>query len=220
MFPYINFSRAGHLPRLLSFVLMQTLSRLYVLLFLDVIFPVILLVEDIFSKRQPPSQVPAGEYHLVAIAAGGSSELLFLPAQLDVTVNSPSLNVEFLQLPDYDITMEAAWPELFVDQNGGYWNVPESVSLDLSSIVSESGLRYRNSFRIWIEVPFGLQNVSGQPQPLSDSTIGEPHLNLMPRLCAKAGFSYEKSRDIWRQKETKDDLTRKTDQCAFLVAIL
>ncbi|KAI3940108.1 hypothetical protein MKW92_014647 [Papaver armeniacum] len=42
-------------------------------------------------------QVPAGEYHLVAIAAGGSSELLFLPAQLDVTVKSPLLNVEFSQ---------------------------------------------------------------------------------------------------------------------------
>ncbi|XP_026406736.1 protein TRIGALACTOSYLDIACYLGLYCEROL 4, chloroplastic-like [Papaver somniferum] len=108
------------------------------------------------------------------------------------------------KLPGHDITMEAAWPELFVDRNGEYWNVPESVSLDLSSIVSESGLRYR----------LGLQKVSGQPQPLSDS-IGEPPLNLMPGLCTKAGFSYEKSRDIWRQKETEEDRTRKTDQGAF-----
>ncbi|KAK9274017.1 hypothetical protein L1049_018831 [Liquidambar formosana] len=108
------------------------------------------------------------------------------------------------KLPDHDITLEAAWPELFIDRNGGYWNVPESISLDLSSLVSESGLRYR----------FGVHKSSGHPQAVS-ATNGKAPDALMPGLCGKAAFSYEKSRDIWREKETQKDLMMKTDKGSF-----
>ncbi|XP_058085702.1 protein TRIGALACTOSYLDIACYLGLYCEROL 4, chloroplastic [Magnolia sinica] len=107
----------------------------------------------------------------------------------------------FHKLPQHDVTLEAAWPELFIDENGAYWDVPASISLDLTSIVSESGLRYR----------FGIHKNSGDPQPLSES-CGDVPLALMPGVCAKAAFSYEKSRDIWRQKEKKKDLLVKTDK--------
>lgn len=109
------------------------------------------------------------------------------------------------QLPYHDITLEAAWPELFIDSNGRYWNVPESVSLDLLSLISESGLRYR----------FGLHKNGGKPQAVINSTDSEAPAALLPGLCAKAAFSYEKSKDLWRQRETEDDLFIKTDEGKF-----
>lgn len=75
------------------------------------------------------------------------------------------------------------------------------MSLDLSSLVSESGFRYR----------FGLHKNSGHPHALN-ATNGEAPLSLTPGLCAKAAFSYEKSRDFWRQKEKKEDLIEKTEE--------
>lgn len=105
-----------------------------------------------------------------------------------------------MQLPDHDITLEAAWPELFIDHKGKYWEVPESISLDCSSLVTDSGLRYR----------FGLHKNSGSPQAL-DSTNAETPVALLPGLCTKAAFSYEKSKDLWRLKETKDDVMVETE---------
>ncbi|KAL0380023.1 UNVERIFIED_CONTAM: hypothetical protein Sangu_0066600 [Sesamum angustifolium] len=108
-------------------------------------------------------------------------------------------------LPDHDITLEAAWPELFIDHKGKYWEVPESVSVDCSSLVSESGFRYR----------FGLHKNSGTPQAF-DSTNADAPVGLLPGVCAKAGFSYEKSKDLWRQKETKQDLIIHTEMGEYL----
>ena len=106
-----------------------------------------------------------------------------------------------LQLAFHDITLEAAWPELFINHEGRYWEVPESISLDLSSLVSESGLRYR----------FGIHKNGGDPQPVN-AINGETPSALMPGLCAKAAFSYEKSRDFWRQREKRKDSIVKTEQ--------
>ncbi|XVF73567.1 hypothetical protein PTKIN_Ptkin12aG0212200 [Pterospermum kingtungense] len=108
------------------------------------------------------------------------------------------------QLPDHDITLDAAWPELFIDHKGKYWEVPESISLDMSSLPSDSGLLYR----------FGIHKNSGHPQAC-DAVDGEAPSPLMPGLCAKAAFSYEKSKDIWRRKETKEDTIVKTDKGSF-----
>ncbi|XP_077235193.1 TRIGALACTOSYLDIACYLGLYCEROL-like protein [Tasmannia lanceolata] len=105
----------------------------------------------------------------------------------------------FHKLRHHDLTLEAAWPDLFIDSKGTYWDVPVSVSLDLASLVSESGLRYR----------FGIHKNSGHPRALNAS-CGDIPLTLMPGLCAKAAFSYEKSRDIWRQKEKKKDMIVET----------
>ncbi|XP_057980486.1 protein TRIGALACTOSYLDIACYLGLYCEROL 4, chloroplastic [Malania oleifera] len=110
----------------------------------------------------------------------------------------------FHKLPHHDITMEAAWPELFIDHNGGYWDVPTSISLDMSSLDSESGLRYR----------LGIHKSSGDPQAIN-ATNGKVPFTLMPGVYAKAAASYEKSKDIWRQKETQDDFIIKTDKGQF-----
>ncbi|CAI9102100.1 OLC1v1000309C1 [Oldenlandia corymbosa var. corymbosa] len=104
------------------------------------------------------------------------------------------------QLPNHDITLEAAWPELFIDKNGKYWDVPESISIDCLSLVSESGLRYR----------FGIHRNGGLPQPVDPSISAEPPLALKPGFCAKAAMSYEKSKDIWRQEEKEEDVVIKT----------
>ncbi|KAL6124588.1 hypothetical protein ACLB2K_077100 [Fragaria x ananassa] len=108
------------------------------------------------------------------------------------------------KLPYHDITLEAAWPELFIDHKGQYWDVPESISLDLSSLVSEQGLRYR----------VGVHKNSGHPQAVN-AVNDEAPTSLMPGLCAKAAFSYEKRRDLWRQKETQNDLMVKTNKGWF-----
>lgn len=99
-----------------------------------------------------------------------------------------------MQLPDHDLTVEAAWPQLFVDHKGKYWDVPESISVDLSSLVSESGLRYR----------FGIHKNGGNPQAIN-ATDSSPPLSLLPGLCAKAAFTYEKIKYFWRDKEAEED---------------
>ncbi|KAF5801087.1 hypothetical protein HanRHA438_Chr06g0253141 [Helianthus annuus] len=100
------------------------------------------------------------------------------------------------KLPNHDITLEAAWPELFVDRNNKYWEMPMSLSLDCLSLVSESGLRYR----------FGIHQNGGTAKAV-DLVDGQPPASLTPGVCAKAAFSYEKSKDLWRKPETKEDLT-------------
>ncbi|XP_049383691.1 protein TRIGALACTOSYLDIACYLGLYCEROL 4, chloroplastic [Solanum stenotomum] len=107
----------------------------------------------------------------------------------------------FHKLPEHDVTLEAAWPELFLDHKGRYWEVPESVSLDCSSLVSEDGLRYR----------FGLHKNGGHPRAV-DNITDEPPLSLMQGICGKAAISYEKSKDFWRIKEKKEDIIIETDK--------
>lgn len=109
-----------------------------------------------------------------------------------------------LQLPNHDITLEAGWPQLFIDHRGEYWDVPESISLNMSSIAADSPLQYR----------FGLHKSSGHP--VSVNTINDEAPDaLMPGLCAKAAFSYEQSKDIWRVKETRQDYFLKTKRGNF-----
>ncbi|KAL2892596.1 Protein TRIGALACTOSYLDIACYLGLYCEROL 4 chloroplastic [Bienertia sinuspersici] len=100
---------------------------------------------------------------------------------------------------------KATWPELFVDHKGRYWNVPESVSLDCASLISQSGLRYR----------FGVHKNGGQPQAVVNSIDSDAPAALLPGVCAKGAFSYEKSKDLWRQKETEEDLIIKTEKGKF-----
>ena len=109
------------------------------------------------------------------------------------------------QLPTHDITLEAAWPELFIDNRGRYWNVPESISLDCLSLVSESGLRYR----------FGIHKNGGLPSSVDSLNAAEAPLALLPGFCAKGAVSYEKSKDLWRQRETKEDLIVETPNGKF-----
>lgn len=99
-----------------------------------------------------------------------------------------------MQLPGHDITFEAAWPELFIDSKEKYWEVPESISLDCSSVVSDFGVRYR----------FGVHKNAGHPKAI-DSSTDEAPLSLKQGFCAKAAISWEQSLDIWRDEETEED---------------
>lgn len=109
-----------------------------------------------------------------------------------------------LQLPNHDITIEAAWPQLFIDHKGQYWDVPESISLDLLSLVSESGFRYR----------LGLHKNGGHPLAVN-ATGAEAPTALLPGLCAKAAFSYEKTMDFWRKRQRREDIIEKTERGLF-----
>lgn len=64
--------------------------------------------------------------------------------------------------------------------------------------MSESGFRYR----------LGLHQSSGQPSALSDACGSVPS-SLMPGICAKAAFSYEKNKDFWRKEEENKDVKLK-----------
>ncbi|GAV71801.1 DUF3769 domain-containing protein [Cephalotus follicularis] len=130
-----------------------------------------------------------------------SSSLLWATQRLGEEKKPRHKLIYYHQLPDHYISLEAAWPELFMDHKGGYWEVPESISLDMASHTSESGLRYR----------FGLHKSSGHPQAFDTDRSDAPSA-LKPGLCAKAAFSYEKSRDIWRQKQHRKDIMVKTDK--------
>ncbi|KAL6513525.1 hypothetical protein OROGR_021011 [Orobanche gracilis] len=130
-----------------------------------------------------------------------SSSSLFLSSEKHGEKKSRRTKaVLFHKLPDHDVTLEAAWPEIFVDHKGNYWEVPISISLDCSSLVSESGLRYR----------FGIHKSSGLPAPV-DSVKAQAPLALLPGLCAKAAFSYEKSKDLWRQMVPMEYVVNKID---------
>ncbi|CAN6461258.1 unnamed protein product [Victoria cruziana] len=113
--------------------------------------------------------------------------------------------IYFHKFPHHDVTVEAAWPELFVDRNGTYWEVPTSVSLDMASLVSKTGLRYR----------FGIHKNGGHPQPLN-TTCRDVPASLMPGWCAKAAFSYEKNMDIWRERDNPQDAIVRTKERKFL----
>nr|XP_029151714.1 protein TRIGALACTOSYLDIACYLGLYCEROL 4, chloroplastic isoform X2 [Arachis hypogaea] len=122
-----------------------------------------------------------------------SSDLLLQPEAHGEKGRRQKLMV-YHKLPEHDLTFEAAWPQLFVDHKGKYWDVPESISADLSSLVSESGIRYH----------IGIHKNGGNPSSVN-ATDGSPPLSLLPGLCAKAAATYEMSRDFWREKADSEE---------------
>ncbi|PKA53418.1 hypothetical protein AXF42_Ash012360 [Apostasia shenzhenica] len=129
-----------------------------------------------------PSFSPTSEKDLGSFAL----QYLLLASEFSNLVTVFSIAV----LPNHDVTLEAAWPEVFLDRDGAYWEVPSSASFDVSSLVSDSGFRYR----------FGLHKNDGNPEAVNSSLNYVP-MSLMPGLCAKAAFSFEKRRDFWREWE-------------------
>ena len=69
--------------------------------------------------------------------------------------------------------------------------------MDLSSLKSESGLRYR----------VGLHKNGGVPRALNSTNSDDPPLTLLPGLCAKAAFSIEKNRYLWRDNLSEEEMT-------------
>lgn len=104
-----------------------------------------------------------------------------------------------MQLPNHDITLETASPDLFLGSNGIYWDVPNSISLDVASLVSNSGFKYR----------FGLHRNGGSAEARDSSLSIDTPLALLPGMCAKAAFSFEKSKDLWREREKKSSKSRR-----------
>ncbi|XP_010508271.1 PREDICTED: protein TRIGALACTOSYLDIACYLGLYCEROL 4, chloroplastic [Camelina sativa] len=128
------------------------------------------------------------------IALGTSSSLLFSTERLGDKKGLRNKLMLVHPLEEHDLTVEAAWPDLFLDNKGRFWDVPESLNVDVSSLVPESGLRYR----------FGLHKSRGNPQSVSAGvaeTGGDAPTSLMPGLCAKAAVSYKANRDLWRPEE-------------------
>ncbi|XP_019188154.1 PREDICTED: protein TRIGALACTOSYLDIACYLGLYCEROL 4, chloroplastic [Ipomoea nil] len=105
------------------------------------------------------------------------------------------------KLSDHDVTLEAAWPERFIDHKGRYWEIPESISLDCSSLEDLTGWKYR----------FGIHKNSGQPVAV-DNSDDAVHPALMPGLCAKGAVSYEKHKDLWREVEREKDVMIRTEK--------
>lgn len=95
--------------------------------------------------------------------------------------------------PHQNLTLEASWPGLFVDKKGVYWDVPLSLSADLASVGSSSGLSYH----------LLLQQNSGEPKCFGGDETNDVPVALLPGLCAKAAISIKKSIDVWRKKEDK-----------------
>lgn len=98
-----------------------------------------------------------------------------------------------MQLPQHNLTLEAAWPGLFIDKKGTYWDVPLSLAIDLASISSCSGLSYH----------LCLQHNSGHPKHFGGCQADKVPAALLPGLCMKAAFSFKKDVEFWRKKEGK-----------------
>ncbi|KAL1156056.1 hypothetical protein V6Z11_A08G066600 [Gossypium hirsutum] len=88
----------------------------------------------------------------------------------------------------YDITLDGAWPKLFMDHKGKYWEVPESISLDMSSLPSNSGCHiaafsYEKKMDFWrrkeTKEDFIVKTDNGSFWQLSyDTHLKEPHATI------------------------------------------
>ncbi|KAE8689527.1 Protein TRIGALACTOSYLDIACYLGLYCEROL 4 [Hibiscus syriacus] len=110
---------------------------------------------------------------------------------LDKSLYALGFSSEFLQ---HNLTVDAAWPALFVDkETGDYWDVPFSMALDLASLPSDSGPSYH----------LCLHHNHGSPKQFQGDTIARVPASLLPGFSAKCAFSYEKNVDIWRSQAQK-----------------
>ncbi|TXG71504.1 hypothetical protein EZV62_000083 [Acer yangbiense] len=98
------------------------------------------------------------------------------------------------QFPHHNLTVEAVWPGLFVDESSNYWDVPFSMAVDLASLASDSGLSYHFTMHHNAGSPNqfeGHENASAAPAP------------LLPGLSFKSAFLYEKNINFWRSTAQK-----------------
>ncbi|GMP82047.1 hypothetical protein CsSME_00036521 [Camellia sinensis var. sinensis] len=93
----------------------------------------------------------------------------------------------------HNLAVEASWPDLFVDDLGGYWDVPFSMAIDLASVASDSGASYH----------FCINHNAGQPKQHEDQLTSGVAMTLLPGLFIKNAFSFKKNVDIWRSKAPK-----------------
>ncbi|CAN4116932.1 unnamed protein product [Withania somnifera] len=95
------------------------------------------------------------------------------------------------RFPHHNLTMEAAWPGLFVDGKGNYWDVPFSLALDLASTTLDSIASYHLFFN----------NCAGLPKQYEGQHSDElPPAALLPGFTAKGVVSLKKNIDLWRSE--------------------
>ncbi|KAL5782804.1 hypothetical protein ACOSP7_007833 [Xanthoceras sorbifolium] len=98
------------------------------------------------------------------------------------------------KFPHHNLTVEAVWPGLFVDESSNYWDVPFSMAIDLASLASDSGPSYH----------FTMHHNSGSPNQFEGhenaSAVPAP---LLPGLSFKSAFSYKKNFNFWRSAAQK-----------------
>uniref|UniRef100_A0A3Q7EEF4 Protein TRIGALACTOSYLDIACYLGLYCEROL 4, chloroplastic n=1 Tax=Solanum lycopersicum TaxID=4081 RepID=A0A3Q7EEF4_SOLLC len=99
--------------------------------------------------------------------------------------------------------MEAAWPGLFVDGNGSYWDVPFSLALDLASATLNSGASYHLFFN----------NCAGSPKQYEGQHSDElpPPAALLPGFTAKGVVSLKKNIDLWRSEASMQKMVQPYD---------
>ncbi|KAJ8444103.1 hypothetical protein Cgig2_025104 [Carnegiea gigantea] len=95
--------------------------------------------------------------------------------------------------PHHDLTLEAAWPGLFVDKQGNYWDVPVSMAADLASVTSDSGVSYH----------LCLQHILGSAKQVKSDGSSEVPATVLPGLSLKSAFSLKRSIDFWRSQAKK-----------------
>ncbi|KAK3189577.1 hypothetical protein Dsin_029138 [Dipteronia sinensis] len=98
------------------------------------------------------------------------------------------------QFPHHNLTVEAVWPGLFVDESSNYWDVPFSMAVDLASLASDFGLSYH----------FTMHHNAGSPNQFEghENASAVPAA-LLPGLSFKSAFSYKKNINFWRSTAQK-----------------
>lgn len=97
------------------------------------------------------------------------------------------------KFPHHNLTVEAAGPELFVDQHGDYWDVPFSLGADLTSVASDVCKNYH----------FCINNVVGSLVQIGGESRTEAPAALLSGLSAKFAASFRNKIDIWRSELPK-----------------
>ncbi|KAK7412986.1 hypothetical protein VNO78_04791 [Psophocarpus tetragonolobus] len=137
---------------------------------------------------------------------GPDDILLFgLEDASDNTNNPRGKAVFHHKFPDHDLTVEAFYPDLFVDKNGNYWDVPFSMAVDLASVTtSDSSTAYHLGAHYTSGLPKQFENIQNQNDRVLPPT-------LLPGLAFKSAFSYRKKLDIWRSEAPKLKLVQPYD---------
>ncbi|XP_042394608.1 protein TRIGALACTOSYLDIACYLGLYCEROL 4, chloroplastic-like [Zingiber officinale] len=117
----------------------------------------------------------------------------FLVEFYNVQKNTRGKAVFNQKLRGHNLTLETAWPGLFVDRSGTYWDVPLSMAIDFASVSSDSGLSYH----------FCLQHNSGKPKHFGGNETTRIPSSLLPGLCARAALSFKNNFFFWKKKDGK-----------------
>lgn len=103
------------------------------------------------------------------------------------------------KLQHHDVYMEASWHERYVQMQGSSLDAPLSISLDLASHRSTSGLNYH----------LGVHHNCGLPQEHGSIDNVEIPWVASPGLCAKAAISFEKHIVLWKDQRRQQRWERR-----------